>query len=543
MLRYVKDRCRVSTVVLALALTATAFLPDLLAGRQDVAASPAPESGGIAVSPESSPASFTDTTSADFSAGTPDAGTYISETADGEIILAPTFGTEFSGDSLPAGMFSTQWFPPSGVATFAGGKVTLDGVLLGTDASYGPGRTLEFSGNIGGASLDSLGLGTNLTTAPWGVFRTGLFVFNLMTSTNDGTAQGGNVPGMVFDAFHRYRIDWAPGSISYFVDGTLVVTNSNSPTADMRPLFSNLFFGGKNNILDWVRLTPYALAGTFESRVFDAGGSAHWLDLVATASMPDGASIIFETRSGDTSSPDATWSDWQSLAGGSIASPNAQFIQYRALLTTSDPAITPEVQSVLINYETGCADEICNGIDDDCDGEIDEGGAALCDDHDPCTADACVDGACVNTPAEAGTTCDDGDACTTEDTCDADGKCAGKPIICDDEYACTRDACVDGECISTPLPAGTTCDDFDACTTEDTCDDEGICTGKPIICDDENACTRDACDKGACVYTPTPNATCDDGDACTTEDTCNADGKCAGKPVTCNDGNACTRDA
>ncbi|HXU13393.1 MAG TPA: family 16 glycosylhydrolase, partial [Candidatus Binatia bacterium] len=263
MLRRVKDRCRVSTVVLALAVFATAFLPDLLAGRQDGAGRPGPESAGMAVSPESTPASFTDTTSADFSSGTPDAATYVSETADGEVILAPAFGTEFSGDSLPAGMFTMQWFPPSGVATFAGGKVTIDGVLLGTDAFYGPGRSLEFSGNIGGASLDSLGLGTNLTAAPWGVFRTGLFVFNLMTSTNDGTAQSGNVPGAVFDAFHRYRIDWAAGGVSYYVDGALVITNTNSPTADMRPLFSNLFFGGKNNTLDWVRLTPYASAGTF----------------------------------------------------------------------------------------------------------------------------------------------------------------------------------------------------------------------------------------------------------------------------------------
>ena len=37
--------------------------------------------------------SFTDNTSADFSAGTPGAGTYVAETADGEVILAPTVGS------------------------------------------------------------------------------------------------------------------------------------------------------------------------------------------------------------------------------------------------------------------------------------------------------------------------------------------------------------------------------------------------------------------------------------------------------------------
>ena len=52
-------------------------------------------------------------------AGTLDAGTYISETTDGEVILAPTFGTEFSGDTPPPGMSGAQWFPPNGTASLA----------------------------------------------------------------------------------------------------------------------------------------------------------------------------------------------------------------------------------------------------------------------------------------------------------------------------------------------------------------------------------------------------------------------------------------
>jgi hypothetical protein len=40
--------------------------------------------------------------------------------------------------------------------------------------------------------------------------------------------------------------------------------------------------------------------------------------------------------------------------------------------------------------------EACNGLDDDCDGSIDNGGGALCDDLDVCTADACTAGACVH---------------------------------------------------------------------------------------------------------------------------------------------------
>ena len=50
-------------------------------------------------------ATFTDTTVSDFGAGTPDANTYISETDNGEVILKPTEGQEFSGSRRcrPAG--------------------------------------------------------------------------------------------------------------------------------------------------------------------------------------------------------------------------------------------------------------------------------------------------------------------------------------------------------------------------------------------------------------------------------------------------------
>ena len=47
---------------------------------------------------------LTDTTTADFGAGTPDANTYVSETGDGEVTLRPTVGEEFSGGpTLPSG--------------------------------------------------------------------------------------------------------------------------------------------------------------------------------------------------------------------------------------------------------------------------------------------------------------------------------------------------------------------------------------------------------------------------------------------------------
>ena len=314
-----------------------------------------------------------DTTSADFSAGAVDAGAYIAETADGEVILAPAFGAEFSGGALPAGMSATQWFPPNGSAKVAGGRLTLDGARAGTDALFGPGRSLEFSAELTGASLDASGFGQTFTAAPWAVFRTGFFVFNLMTGTNSGTSQNSNLTGSFFNAFHRYRIDWSATSVVYSVDGVPVATHTNPPTSDMRPLFSDFFNGGRNMVIDWFRMGPYAASAQFTSRVFDAGGRASWLELQGAIQAPQGTSVLFETRSGDTPAPDETWSAWLAPAGASIGSPEGRYLQYRASLATSDPSLTPVLQSVSISYVPACSPEICNGIDDDCDGVVDNG--------------------------------------------------------------------------------------------------------------------------------------------------------------------------
>ena len=48
------------------------------------------------------------------------------------------------------------------------------------------------------------------------------------------------------------------------------------------------------------------------------------------------AGTTFETRTGNTATPDASWSDFQAVgAGGAIQSPSGQYIQYRATLTGS----------------------------------------------------------------------------------------------------------------------------------------------------------------------------------------------------------------
>ncbi len=205
--------------------------------------------------------------------------------------------------------------------------------------------------------------------------------------------------------------------------------------------------------------------------------------------------------------------------------------------------------------------EVCNGKDDDCDGQTDE---ATCDDGLACTTDTCTgDAICKNTltagwcliagecvtegtvnpadpceqclPAKStnawsdvdGLACNDGNACTWQDQCLA-GACTGTPYVCNDGLACTNDVCDGtGGCLQT-LVAG-------SCLIDGKCFDDGASqtAGGCLVC---NAALSPK------AWLSNAGAGCDDGNPCTHGDVCN-DNTCAGTAYGCDDGNACTIDA
>src|SRR5206468_4662659 len=152
------------------------------------------------------------------------------------------------------------------------------------------------------------------------------------------------------------------------------------------------------------------------------------------------------------------------------------------------------------------------------------GNPVVCAAADQChTAGACIPatGVLINPAKLNGAPCDDGNACTRTDTCAA-GACVGaNPVVCTAADQChTARICnpASGVCSNPAKPDGTGCDEGNACTRTDACE-AGICVGMdPVVCTASDQChTAGTCDPatGTCSNPARPDgARCDDGNGC-----------------------------
>ena len=95
-----------------------------------------------------------------------------------------------------------------------------------------------------------------------------------------------------------------------------------------------------------------AKRGTYESDVRDAGTTARWGVIRWHAAGKPGQ-VQISTRSGNTATPDETWSDWSGVytnpEGEPMKSPTARYLQWRAVLT-GDGTGSPSLTSVTAAY-------------------------------------------------------------------------------------------------------------------------------------------------------------------------------------------------
>jgi hypothetical protein len=162
---------------------------------------------------------------------------------------------------------------------------------------------------------------------------------------------------------------------------------------------------------------------------------------------------------------------------------------------------------------------------------LDEGG---CVDDNACTADSCLERGECEYETLVGVYCNNGNECDVsecqlvdrEPTCvKVNNEEAG--TLCDDGNDCTYDQCNGlGSCIGSGVPF---------CETNADCP-SGVCYPAGLVgvcaCDNGNPCAIPTCGDrtGECValsFEPNP-IPCDDGNLCTTGETCHSGGVCTG---------------
>ncbi len=155
---------------------------------------------------------------------------------------------------------------------------------------------------------------------------------------------------------------------------------------------------------------------------------------------------------------------------------------------------------------TTCAGK-CGSVKNNCKKTVDCGSCACnpaCAVCQICQEGPNTPGTCVPDPEQNGDACATGDLCLTGEVCSA-GVCGGgTPVVCLPQDQCHEAGVCDsntGQCSNPAKPDGAVCDDGNPCTTSDTCTN-GSCAGEANpalkhVCD---VCSSgEWCHAGACA--------------------------------------------
>jgi hypothetical protein len=100
-------------------------------------------------------------------------------------------------------------------------------------------------------------------------------------------------------------------------------------------------------------LTEQRFSGAYVSAVLDARILSAWGRISWEGKADAGATIQLQTRSGNTSEPNVTWSEWSPLYQKNdeqILSPKARFIQVRVLFKTQMGTVSPTLGKLVLFY-------------------------------------------------------------------------------------------------------------------------------------------------------------------------------------------------
>lgn len=101
-------------------------------------------------------------------------------------------------------------------------------------------------------------------------------------------------------------------------------------------------------------------SGALYSSILDAENAFEWLMFTSSTVQPAGTAVGFQFRSSDDHTSMGEWSDTVYAATTSleeILEDSTRYLQYKVILETSSPTLTPELQEVVFSYTSESAVE------------------------------------------------------------------------------------------------------------------------------------------------------------------------------------------
>jgi len=285
-----------------------------------------------------------------FPAGSTDEGASVIGGAEPQVILRPGTMADFTGEHLPVG-WTVNPYQPGGSGRLGDGEITLDGAWVGCDSVFrGPRRTVDFSATFSARPDQHAGFGLDYISVPWVMFST-KWGRRLYARTHHVLIEDKKAPGDWFGRPHHFRIAWDLLDITFFIDGERAAYLLVPVPGYMRAVAGNQRVGGPPLHIQWMRVSPYATAGTFTSAPLDAGATVEWLDATCEADLPPATSVRLSVRTGDVGLPGPAWSAWKPLDGttGAVEA-TSRYLQYRAELATKDAGTTPVLKEVTFRH-------------------------------------------------------------------------------------------------------------------------------------------------------------------------------------------------
>lgn len=312
-----------------------------------------PEVTGVTFETTAIPGTFlVDSSITDFNQGITNTAVVVPDSADGSVELQGAYALP-SGQTLPPG-----WdFTGPGTAT-ANGGLYLDGKTgILTTRPSGANSAVTFDASFAGGPDQSIGFKSVNDPAGVGPQQVwfgysaadGNLYANTMVRSDVSTTNPYYIHKIQSVGIglgrRNYTIDLdSHGNANFYLDGVFQIALPYGPER-MYPFIYDSTQDGVPLTIDGIS-SAAALDGTFTSRVLGTAGNtiagvADW-----NSTIPSGSSLVVRMRSGNTPSPDVTWTAWKQATDGNELPVSGTYVQYQVYMTAGPGAARPSWQDI-----------------------------------------------------------------------------------------------------------------------------------------------------------------------------------------------------